>query len=177
MKAKNLAASTARIVCINPGAAAGTANGTHVDMAGYDSVLFILLYASGLSAANTPVLSAQQGDASNDSDMANISGTATAALAAAVASQSLEIVRPAKRYVRPVVTCNGANEVYSVVALLNAKNIPGGPAGPQGTRPPGTALVPTDGTFNTTTGTFDGTGNVKSAVTAAKDYVQIISNP
>ena len=63
-------------------AAAGTTalNGTHVDMQGWDNVVFI--YGVGaLTATQVTGLKAQNGALANDSDQADITGAATPAMA------------------------------------------------------------------------------------------------
>jgi len=180
MKVRNLISGTARVVSIAPGAQAGTSAGTQlIDMADYESVLFILIYAGSLSAANTPVLSANYGNQSGGGDQAAVPNTQTAALSKAASFQSLEIFRPSKRYVCPIVTCNGSPEYYAVVAILTPKNQPGGPQGPQGPRSPGIGLVPQTPTFNTTganAGEYAGGGYLTSTLTAAEEYASLVAN-
>ena len=95
-------------------AAAGTTalNGTHVDMSGWDSVVF--LYGVGaLTATQVTALKAQNGALANDSDQADITGAATSAMADGDSNKLLilEVNRPLLRYVRPVLTRGTANAV------------------------------------------------------------------
>lgn len=100
--------------------AAGTSvqNGTAVDMQGWDGVVFILAVGT-LTATAVTALKGQQGNASDGSDGADLLGTSvpladTASNKLAV----LDIYRPQKRYVRPVVSRGTANAVIdSVIAI------------------------------------------------------------
>jgi hypothetical protein len=189
MKIRNLTTAAKIVVCVPPGAQAGNSAASVIDMGEYESALFILSYATDLSAAQTPVLSATAGALSTGGDQAAVTGTQTAQLGAAVSFQTLELNRPTKRYVTPVVTCNSGNQYYSVVAILfTAKQI-GAPgtanqmfgnysAEEQGANEtPSLPLVPGTPTFSVTTGTFSGEMNLTSTVVAGQQYAQLIANP
>ena len=186
MKIRNLIPATTRVVVIPPGAQAGSnTTATLIDMQDCESIMLILAYPTGLSAANTPVLSATHGDKSDGSDQAAVPNTQTAALAAAVSQQSLELVRPTKRYIRPIVTCNGANEYYTVIAIQTLKQLPGGPEsqwdGVYGDAPQEgfgrLPLVAQNATFNTTTGAFAGGGYLQTPVAAGLELATLLPNP
>lgn len=95
-------------------AAAGTTvlTGTHVDMQGWDNVVFVYLIGA-LTATQVTALKAQNGAASNDSDQADITGAITPAMADGDSNKILilEVVRPLLRYVRPVLNRATANAV------------------------------------------------------------------
>lgn len=101
--------------------AAGTSaiNGTHVDMEGWDSVVFICLMGT-LTATQVTSLKAQNGSQSNDSDQADITGAVTPNAADADSNKALvlEVYRPQKRYVRPVVNRGTANAVIDGVVAI-----------------------------------------------------------
>lgn len=186
MKIRNLIPGTIRSLAIAPGAAAGSnTTADLIDMQDCESLLLLLVYPSGLSAANTPVLSATYGDAPGGGDQAAVPNTGTAALAAAVSQQSLELFAPTKRYVRPVVTCNGANEVYCVIAIQTVKLLPGGPEsqwdGVYGSAPAEgfdrLPLVQHNAAFDITTGTFQGSGYLQTPVVAAAELATLLPNP
>lgn len=100
--------------------AAGTSNqnGTTLDMAGFDAVRFTALFGA-LTATQVTGLKAQQGDALDASDMADITGAATSALADADGNKALILdvsrLLITKRYVRCVVTRGTANAVIDGV--------------------------------------------------------------
>jgi hypothetical protein len=73
-----------------------TINGNTVDMAGFDSVLFIIKYST---AANNNTLKAQQGQASNMSDAADLAGTSVT-VGASDEIVWIDLHRPQERYVR-----------------------------------------------------------------------------
>ncbi len=101
--------------------AAGTGDtqtGTHVDMQGFDGVVFIATFGT-LTATAVTKLHAEQGNASNDSDMADLAGTEMAI--ADTASNKvlvLDIYRPAERYVRPLITRATANAVINGIYAI-----------------------------------------------------------
>ncbi len=101
--------------------------GTGVDMAGYDSVAFIVGALQG-EALDFSV-KAQQGAEADLSDAADLAGTATAFSTAADADglTILEIHRPTERYVRAVVTVPNAvaaTPTFCVAVRFNAKHLP-----------------------------------------------------
>lgn len=97
-----------------------TVNGTGIDTAGYDGVLFVVKY--GAITDGTPNLKAQQSEDDGSSDAyADLAGSDVAVadtdddkLAA------LDIRRPKERYVRPVVVRGGATGcvIESITAIL-----------------------------------------------------------
>lgn len=112
-----------KIVRASNAVAAGStdSNGSGVDIAGFDGVLFIAAVGT-LTANQVTALKAEQSSDNGSSDAwAEIAGSATAALdddddnALVV----LDVFRPAERYVRPVVTRSTANAVIDgVIAIL-----------------------------------------------------------
>jgi hypothetical protein len=98
--------------------------GTHVDLsAGYDGVLF--LFALGtLTAGQVTSFKAQGGSLANDSDMADLAGTAGGAALVVADTDSnklfaLDIYAPQQRYVRPLILRATANAVVDgIFALL-----------------------------------------------------------
>lgn len=101
--------------------AAGTTdiNTTVLDMQGFESVEWVASFGA-LTATQVTLIKAQQGDLSDGSDAADITGAATAALADADSNKCLrlEIVRPTKRYVRCVVDRGTANAVVDGVVAV-----------------------------------------------------------
>jgi len=102
--------------CIDPKDAAAVAqNGVTVDMQGYDGVAFVL----SVGAVATSVdMKAQQGDASDGSDAADITGATITQLAGTDDNKVAVLdVKPGtytKRYVRVVVTPVGAANLVCV---------------------------------------------------------------
>ena len=89
--------------------AAGTSavNGSVIDMTGFNAVRFTAVLGT-LTATQVTALKAQQGNAANGSDMADIAGAVTPAAADADSNKLLmldvNVSKITKRYVRPVVT-------------------------------------------------------------------------
>jgi hypothetical protein len=102
---QNLSKET-KVVRVSNAVAAGTTvvNCTHVDTSGFENVTFLAAFGVIVAGAVTSV-KAQQGDAADDSDMADIDGAA-----ADVADDAdnkvavLEVVRPTKKFVRLVIS-------------------------------------------------------------------------
>lgn len=102
--------------------AAGTSDtqvGTAIDTLGWDGILFIFAFGTITSTA-VVTIKAQQGLQSGGGDAADLEGTAQS-----VADTDdnkivvIDIYKPRKRYVRPVVTRATANAVIDgVVAIL-----------------------------------------------------------
>ena len=105
--------------------AAGTSvqNGSAIDMAGYDGVMFVASFGT-LTASAVTGLKAQQDSASGMGAAADLAGSLvsvpdTASNKVAV----LDIARPQERYVRPVVVRGTANAVIDgVIAILYKGN-------------------------------------------------------
>lgn len=97
--------------------AAGTTdiNGNVIDMAGYEAVLAIV--ATGAATdTGTLIVKGQTGDASDGSDMTDITGAATAVVTESGGNLDnkyvcLEVVKPLKRYFRIVIDRGVANIV------------------------------------------------------------------
>jgi hypothetical protein len=109
----NLSKNINVVRVVNAQAAGLTAfTGTHVDMQGYDSVIFIAGLGA-LTATQVTSLQAQNGSLVNDTDQANITNAITAAMADGDSNKLLilEVFRPLLRYVRPVINRATANAV------------------------------------------------------------------
>ncbi len=111
--------------------AAGTSavNGSVIDMTGFNAVRFTALLGT-LTATQVTALKAQQGNAANGSDMADIAGAVTPAAADADSNKLLmldvNVSKITKRYVRPVVTRGTANAVIDgvIADLYRAGTLP-----------------------------------------------------
>jgi hypothetical protein len=105
----------------NAGAAAGVTNvnGNHVDMQGFDGVLFIAVLGA-LTATQVTSLKAQSGKLSNDSDQADLAGTNTGPAADTDSNKTLvlDVYRPQDRYVRPVLVRGTANAVLQALLAI-----------------------------------------------------------
>jgi hypothetical protein len=115
----NLARNVKITRVLNAAAAGQTVqNGAVIDMANYEGVVFIAAFGTLASGAVTG-LKAQQGLQSNLSDAADLAGTA---LAIADTADNkllvLDVFRPAKRYVRAVVTRGTADAVIAGVVAI-----------------------------------------------------------
>lgn len=99
-------------------AASSTTNGDTVDMQGWAGVLFVL----SLGATDgTTDMKAQDGAASDGSDAADITGAAITQVAGTGDNKLylLDVWRPTKRYVRPVVaTGAGAGADFEAVIAI-----------------------------------------------------------
>jgi hypothetical protein len=101
--------------------AAGTTaqNGSVIDMADYEGVVFLAAFGA-LTATQVTSLKAQHGDQSNLSDAADLAGTLTGPMADADSNKTLvlDINRPVKRYIRVVVNRATANAVIDGVVAI-----------------------------------------------------------
>lgn len=107
------------------GVVAGTTdqNGTGVNMAGYDGVLFIALLGA-LTANQVTQLKAQQSSDDGSSDTyADIEGSQTAAMGDDDDNDMLvlDIYRPEEGYVRPVLERGTANAVIDGIIAIRYK--------------------------------------------------------
>lgn len=101
--------------------------GAGVDMAGFDSVVFVVGALEG-EALNFSI-KAQQAAASDFSDAADLAGTATAFSTTVEAKglAVLEIRQPAERYVRAVVTvpnATAATPTFCTAIKYNGRTLP-----------------------------------------------------
>lgn len=105
--------------------AAGTSvqNGSVIDTAGYDGVMFVAAFGT-LTATAVTGLKAQQGTQSGGGDQADLAGSLVSVPDSASNKLAvLDIGRPQERYVRPVVTRGTANAVIDgVIAILYKGN-------------------------------------------------------
>ncbi len=122
--------SDKRIVVVSPGVAAGTTAITPggVDTAGFDSVEFIAVFGT-LSAGAVTSLKVQASNDDNVTDAwSDIAGSNTPVPQATGSNKaaSIEVYRPVKRYLQPVVLRATGNAVLqSLIAILsNAHAIP-----------------------------------------------------
>ena len=101
--------------------AAGTTvqNGTTVDMQDFDGVMFVAAFGA-LTATQVTSLKAQQGDQSDGSDGTDLTGSLVGPLDDADGNKVLvlDVYRPQKRYVRPVVNRATANAVIDGVTAF-----------------------------------------------------------
>ncbi len=109
------------LVRVSNAVAAGTTgvNCTHVDMSGWDGVVFICLLNT-LVASQQTSLKAQNGSQVNDSDQADITGAVTPNALDGDSNKVLilDVYRPQKRYVRSVVNRGTANATLDGVLAL-----------------------------------------------------------
>jgi hypothetical protein len=119
-----------KTVVLSGAVAAGTTaiNGTAVDTQGYSGVRFIVV-AGALTATQVTSLKAQQSDDDGATDAySDLEGSLTGPFADADAGKALvlEIHRPQKRYVRPVINRATANAAIACVIceLFNASHVP-----------------------------------------------------
>jgi hypothetical protein len=129
MSLANLLTDT-KVVKVNSGAAAGqtAVTATHVDMTGFDGVMFIADLGT-VTDGCVLSLKAQDGALANDSDQADISGAATANFTAATSSNTaivLDVVLPQKQFVRCVLSRTTQNAVVNTILaiLYRAKTKP-----------------------------------------------------
>lgn len=117
----NLAHNCKIVRCSNAVAAGTTTvNGTGVDTAGYEGVLFVLQLGA-LTATNVTTLKAQgssdDGSADAYADMAGASAVAADTESGKILY--LDVADPREKWVRPVVTRATANAVIeSIIAIL-----------------------------------------------------------
>lgn len=109
------------LVRVSNAVAAGTTaiTCTHVNMEGWDGVVFLCLLNT-LTATQQTNLQAQNGSQSNDSDQAAITGAQTANAADADSNKVLvlDVYRPQKQYVRAIVNRGTANAAVDGVLAL-----------------------------------------------------------
>lgn len=101
-------------------AAQTTVTGNTIDTAGYEDVT-IIANLGAITATGVPTLKAQQGDANDGSDGADIAGSAVAGTDAdGNKSLAIEIHRPKQRYITPVLTRATANiAVNNIIVILS----------------------------------------------------------
>jgi hypothetical protein len=103
-----------------------TVNGTVLDMEGYEGVEFVAL--AGVITDGNFVLKAQDGALANLADAADLAGTATQLNNGQNNTEAvLDVHRPQKRYIRPVVVRGGATGavINGIVAIqYGPKNLP-----------------------------------------------------
>jgi len=104
--------SNIKITRVANAAAAGTSavNGSAIDMLGFDGVMFVAAVGA-LTATQVTSLKAQEGDTS--SPTADLAGSLVGPLADGDSNKCLvlDIYRPLKRYIRPVLNRATANAV------------------------------------------------------------------
>lgn len=101
--------------------AAGTTNqtGSTLDMSGWDGVTFIAMLGA-LTATQVTGIKAQQGQASNMSDAADLQGTNVGPMADGDSNKCivLDVYRPVERYVRCILIRGTANAVIDGVIAV-----------------------------------------------------------
>ena len=119
-----------KITRVLNGVAAGTTdqNGTGLNMAGFDGVLFVALFGA-LTATQVTSLKGQQSDDDGSADAyGDLEGTSVGPLADGDGNKCLvlDIFRPAKQYVRPVIDRGTANAVIDGVIAIQytARSLP-----------------------------------------------------
>jgi hypothetical protein len=111
---KNVFESCKRVPQVIKAADNETLNGAGVDMSGYEGVAFTVLALKGEALNFT--IKAQEADESDFSDAADLAGTSVA-FSTAVGTDGyamLDIFRPQKQYVRPVVVVPNATAATPV---------------------------------------------------------------
>lgn len=96
-------------------------NGSSVDMKDFESVTFVASYGALTASAVTGLKAQQSSDDGVSDGWSDIEGTAQS-IADSLDNDclALEVIRPTKRYVRPVVTRATANAVIDgVLAILS----------------------------------------------------------
>lgn len=119
-----------KTIRVSAAVAAGTTDieCTGVDMAGYDAVRFVALFGA-LTASHATRLRAQQSSDDGSADAyADIAGSATELLGDDDDDDMLitDLIRPAERYVRPVIDRATQNAVVDgvIAELYRARDIP-----------------------------------------------------
>ena len=137
-----------------------------IDTQGYQSVTLVCLTEKA-PAANTPILSAGSSVLGSGTTFVAIANTSCAPTLNTTC-QILELVRPSKRYIVPLVTGGTAATAGQsntvVMAILSGK------------QPPVVDVNPSNGTFNTTTGVFSGVANVASTSNSPTSIL-LVANP
>lgn len=119
----------AKFLTISNGAAAGTSlvTSSTFDSANYEDVL-IMAKIGTITGSGTATVQVQQGDESNGSDAADITGASAVATGSADSDQLVivDVYKPMKRYITVTVTRATANsEVDGIFAVLkNARSMP-----------------------------------------------------
>jgi hypothetical protein len=95
-----------------------------IDMQGFDAVVFVVAIGA-ITATGTAAVQVQQGDESDGSDMANLTGAAVNFAAAdTTLLAAIEVVKPAKRYLQVNVTRATANVVInSAIAIQHGSAV------------------------------------------------------
>ena len=109
--------------CMNAVAAGTTQqNGTALDMAGYEGVLFLAAFGA-LTANQVTAIFAQEDDAAAMGNAANMTGTQVGPLADNASNKCLllDVNQPQKRYVRCVVSRGTANAAIDGVWAIQYK--------------------------------------------------------
>jgi hypothetical protein len=122
----------ARYTRVSPSAAAATTaiNGSILDMAGFDSVLFIALLGD-VTDTSALALTAQTNSVNSGTGMRTLAGSAAFTAGATNADNNmlaLEVHKPRERFIRPVLARATANAVVDgiIAVQFNAKDVPPG---------------------------------------------------
>lgn len=116
MNAQGFLSENVKITKVSDAAGAATSDvtSTHVDMAGWDGVLFLTSY--GTPAANN-LMHVETGDDSGDSDMADLSGGEVDLAGTSDEDQWLDVLRPRERYVRVVAQRGTSSTLENIWAI------------------------------------------------------------
>lgn len=119
-----------KVTRVSNAVAAGTTDieASSVNMAGWDGVVFVALFGT-LTATQVTTLKAQQSSDDGVADgFSDLAGTATGPMADDDDNQvaMLDIVRPGKQYVRPVIDRGTANAVVDGILAIQyrARSVP-----------------------------------------------------
>jgi hypothetical protein len=113
----------------NAAAAATTdVNGTGVSTAGWDGVLFVALLGTLTTTHQTSLKAQQSSDNASADDYTDIAGSSTGNMADGDSNKIilLDVFRPTKEYVRPVLDRGNANAVVDGILAIRyaGRNIP-----------------------------------------------------
>lgn len=112
-----------KVIVVVPQTAAGSTNinGTGVDMAGWESIEFIAITTALTATQVTKIKAQASSDNGSTDDWSDLEGTATAAIPDNANNKAgrLEIVKPRKRYIRPVILRGTENaSIGGMIAIL-----------------------------------------------------------
>lgn len=128
---KHLTLEAKTLLSSGAAAAAQTAvNGAIVDMQGFDAVRFTVILGD-VTSGSVLTLKAQSATTNDSGAMADITGATTASVTAGASDAdskifTLDVIKPSKRYVRPVFTRTTQDAVVAAVIadLYHARNTP-----------------------------------------------------
>jgi hypothetical protein len=125
-----LLSKQAKVTRLSNAAAAATTdvNGTGLDMTGFDGVLFVALFGTLTTTHVTSMKAQQSSDNASADDYSDIAGSSSGAMADGDSNKMilLDVFRPTKQWVRPVVDRGTANAVLDGIIAIQyaARDIP-----------------------------------------------------